>query len=160
MILQHRLEEKDDKPKIEVITKYQALPIIHCYPGQLNQVFMHLLDNAIDAVRERCKIVKPGSRETICSCPCVQPQVMIQTESIEDQQIKIKIADNGCGIKKDILPKIFDPFFTTKPVGTATGLGLAISYQVVVKKHRGKLCFNSTLGKGSEFIVQIPTQQS
>ncbi len=157
MLLEHRLASSEKDLEIEVIKNYKSLPPIHCYPGQLNQVFMHILENAIDAIRERWSKHHCLSRD--CLTNLTLPQIKIHTEPVDHQEIKITITDNGCGIKKETLPQIFDPFFTTKPIGKATGLGLAISYQVVVEKHRGQLTSNSILGQGTEFVIQIPIKQ-
>ena len=148
MILQHRLQEKSDRPEIKVIKQYGELPHITCYPGQLNQVFMNILSNAIDALDESIVIEKKGNN----------PIIKIRTELIDSNMVKIHIADNGLGINSEVRQKIFDPFFTTKPIGSGTGLGLSISYQIVVDKHKGQLICNSTQGKGTEFLIKIPMQ--
>jgi predicted ATPase/signal transduction histidine kinase/tRNA A-37 threonylcarbamoyl transferase component Bud32 len=146
MILQHRLKEKNDSPEIEVIKEYGTIPEISCYAGQLNQVFMNILSNAIDALED--------NHEQL-----TKPQICISTELIGSNTLRIRIADNGSGISEAVRQKIFDPFFTTKPVGSGTGLGLSISYQVVVDKHQGQLTCDSTPGKGTEFMIEIPIQQ-
>ncbi|MBH8564328.1 AAA family ATPase [Nostoc sp. CENA67] len=156
MILQHRLKEKSDRQEIEVIKKYGQLPLVSCYPGQLNQVFMNILSNAIDALEE--SLVKSqwsvGKTKTTN-----KPQIHISTELGDSNTLRICIADNGGGMTAKVCQKIFDPFFTTKPIGSGTGLGLSISYQVVVDKHKGQLTCNSTLGKGTEFVIEIPLRQ-
>ena len=139
LILQHNLKEKVGSPKIGIIKTYGDLPLVECYAGQLNQVFMNILTNAIDAL--------PKSIE--------QPIIGIKTDLIGDRVV-IAIADNGTGIDPEIQKHIFDPFFTTKPVGQGTGLGLAISYQIIVEKHGGTLQCFSELGKGTEFRIEIP----
>ncbi|HTL88842.1 MAG TPA: ATP-binding protein [Leptolyngbya sp.] len=141
MLLQHRLKASSGHPPIEVIRDYVKLPNVECYPGRLNQVFMNILSNAIDAIE--------GSP---------QPQITIQT-SINDQWVKVAIADNGIGMPEEVQAKIFDPFFTTKPVGKGTGMGMSISYQIIVEQHRGKLEGLSAEGKGTEFLIQIPIRQ-
>ena len=142
MVLKSRLKAKRDRRSIRVITQYDELPLVECYPGQLNQVFMNLLNNAIDALR---------------SCPQLEdPCIKIQTRLLPDHQVQISIRDNGPGIAKDLQTRIFDPFFTTKPVGQGTGLGLAVSYQIVVDKHGGSLICCSQPNEGAEFTVQIP----
>jgi signal transduction histidine kinase len=151
MILQHRLKEKSDRPEVEVIKKYEQLPEVSCYAGQLNQVFMNILSNAIDALEEE------GNAE---NATVQNPQICIHTELIDSNTLRIKIADNGHGMTAKVQQKIFDPFFTTKPIGSGTGLGLSISYQVVVDKHKGQLTCNSTPGKGTEFAIEIPIRQS
>ncbi|MBD2449773.1 AAA family ATPase [Nostoc sp. FACHB-152] len=146
MILQHRLKEKNDSPEIEVIKEYAKIPEVFCYAGQLNQVFMNIVSNAIDALEENSEQL-------------TKPQICISTEITGSNTLRIRIADNGSGMTEAVRQKIFDPFFTTKPVGSGTGLGLSISYQVVVDKHKGQLACNSTLGKGTEFVIEIPIQQ-
>ncbi|BDA66663.1 hypothetical protein CAL7716_008290 [Calothrix sp. PCC 7716] len=149
MILQHRLKPKQDCAAINIIQNYAVLPKVVCYAGQLNQVFMNLLANAIDALEEA---IKDGSVLT--------PTIRIFTELLDNEHIAIRIADNGIGIKPEIQKHLFDPFFTTKPVGVGTGLGLSISYQIVVEKHGGQLHYVSEFGKGTEFIIEIPTTQT
>ncbi|OUL31222.1 serine/threonine protein kinase [Nostoc sp. T09] len=150
MILQHRLKEKSDRPEIEVVKEYAPLPNVSCYAGQLNQVFMNILSNAIDALEE----YKHEGDSLIKN-----PQIRIRTELGEANTLKIRIADNGHGMTAQVQQKIFDPFFTTKAVGSGTGLGLSISYQVVVDKHKGQLSCDSSPGKGTEFVIEIPMQQ-
>ncbi len=150
MILQHRLKEKSERLEIEVIKEYALLTEINCHAGQLNQVFMNILSNAIDALEE--------------SIACGQwskdkPKIIISTEQLSSDTVKIRIADNGCGIPEEVKQKIFNPFFTTKPVGSGTGLGLSISYQIVVDKHKGELFCNSNLDEGTEFIIYLPMYQ-
>lgn len=149
MILQHKLKANNDRPEIQVIKEYGELPELTCYAGQLNQVFMNILSNAIDALDE-------GNRNNHQS---PAPKIRIITELANKNTVKICIADNGPGINTEIQQKIFDPFFTTKPVGSGTGLGLSISYQIVVDKHKGKLICDSKLGQGTEFVIEIPIQQ-
>lgn len=148
LILQHRLKEKSDHPAIQVIRDYSPLPAVKCYPGQLNQVFMNLLTNAIDALEEYFQ-KGSGMKEH-------SGTIRIQTNIIRDQWVAIHIADNGPGMTTNICEKLFDPFFTTKPVGKGTGLGLSISYQIVVEHHRGQLKCISAPGQGTEFVIQIP----
>ncbi len=138
-ILSHKI-----KQKIEVNKQYGDLPLIECYPAQLNQVFMNILSNAID--------------ELLAHNELAQKQIVIQTILRDDNQIEVRIRDNGPGIAPEIQDKIFDPFFTTKPVGQGTGMGLAISYQIV-EKHHGKIEVISELGQGAEFVVTLPVAQ-
>ncbi|MDB9380252.1 PAS domain S-box protein, partial [Nodularia sphaerocarpa] len=145
MILQNRLKVKPNHPEILVIKEYGNLPAVECYPGQLNQVFMNILSNAIDAVEEQF-IGEQG-------------EIHIITEVVNTNRVAIRIADNGRGIHQKILPKLFDPFFTTKAVGKGTGLGLSISYQIIVDKHCGNLSCNSIPGEGTEFVIEIPIHQ-
>jgi PAS domain S-box-containing protein len=146
MILQHRLKAKPNYPKIEVTKEYGQLPLVGCYAGQLNQVFMNILVNAIDALEEK------GHNKF--------NQIRIYTEFIESEKIvAIKINNNGNCIPNQIQHRIFDPFFTTKPVGKGTGLGMSISYEIITKKHQGTLEFTSTPEDGTCFIIRIPIKQ-
>ncbi|NQE35716.1 sensor histidine kinase [Microcoleus asticus] len=147
LILQHRLKARPDFPAIEVIKNYGQLPEVECHPSQLNQVFMNILSNAIDALQTS------GVRDN------QQPTITISTSIGSANSIAISIADNGAGIPELIRSKLFDPFFTTKPVGKGIGLGLSISHQIVTEKHGGKIECDSTLDKGTEFIVKIPVRQ-
>ncbi|GAX45029.1 PAS/PAC sensor signal transduction histidine kinase [Tolypothrix sp. NIES-4075] len=150
MILHNRLKAKPEHPQISVIKEYGKLPAVECYPGQLNQVFMNIFANSIDALEE--SFVKKKKQK-------INPQICISTEVVNSNWIVIRIADNGQGIPPEILSKLFDPFFTTKDVGKGTGLGLSISYQIVVDKHGGKLSCHSILGQGAEFVIEIPVTQ-
>ncbi len=138
-ILNHQL-----KQGIEVVKQYGDLPLIECYPAQLNQVFMNILQNAIDALRGEAKLANK--------------QIAIKTERLASNQISVRIQDNGSGIPLDIKDKIFDPFFTTKDVGKGTGLGLLICYQII-NKHQGQIEVNSQSGEGTEFAIALPIQQ-
>lgn len=150
VILQHRLKAKPENPAIQIIKQYGDLPPVECYAGQLNQVFMNILSNAIDALEER----RESSSESNPS------QITIKTSlsklSNDIPCITISIADNGSGMPENVIKKIFDPFFTTKDVGKGTGLGLSISYQIIVEKHNGSLKCNSQIGRGTEFLIEIP----
>lgn len=153
MILQHRLKANAERPTIEVVREYGDLPLVECYAGQMNQVFMNLLSNAIDALEE-------GNAGRSFSDIVDQPnRISIKSTIIEEEFVQIAIADNGTGIPEKSRSHLFDPFFTTKPVGKGTGLGLSISYQVVTEKHRGKLWCDSTLGEGTKFAIEIPIHQ-
>ncbi|OKH39260.1 hypothetical protein NIES2101_35505 [Calothrix sp. HK-06] len=143
MILQHRLKAKSNHPEIQIIKDYGQLPLVNCYAGQLNQVFMNILANAIDALEDSF---------------INNPTIWIHTMLIDDNKVLISIADNGGGIPENILSKLFDPFFTTKPVGKGTGLGLSISYQIIIEKHKGKIYCDSKLGEGTKFIIEIPAR--
>ncbi|MEH1942709.1 MAG: AAA family ATPase [Nostoc sp.] len=154
LILRHRLKANENRPGIEVVKDYGKLPLVECFAGQLNQVFMNLLANAIDALEE---YNTQRTLEAILSNPnCIT----IQTRLAESgQHILIKIADNGGGMSPEVKQRVFDHLFTTKPVGKGTGLGLAIARQIVVDAHGGSLSCTSELGQGSEFVIQISTQQ-
>ncbi|WP_088241789.1 GAF domain-containing protein [Calothrix rhizosoleniae] len=153
MILQNRLKATPERPEISIIKEYASLPPIECYPGQLNQVFMNIIANSIDALEEYNQ--QSTYKEMIASPRCIR----VSTSIISEKSVVINISDNGLGISEEIQTKLFDPFFTTKDVGKGTGLGLSISYQVIVEKHRGKLSCYSVLGEGAEFVIQIPIIQ-
>ena len=150
LILQHRLKGTNESPNIELIKHYGKLPNIICYTSQLNQVFMNLLSNAIDALE-----TQPSPR-VITIQTSLSQESTVNSQNQISQFIIIRITDNGSGMNEDVCQHIFDPFFTTKPVGSGTGLGLSISYQIVVEKHQGKLSCISEPGKGTEMIVEIP----
>lgn len=155
LILNHRLRFNSNTPSIQVIKQYADLPLISCYPGQLNQVFINILANAIDALEESYTHAQINTQPSIeqKAPPCIR----IQTKLIcDDRYVEISITDNGVGIPEEIQQNIFNPFFTTKPVGKGTGMGMAISYQIVTQKHRGKLICKSAVGKGTNFSIQIP----
>ena len=151
LILSHRLKATASRPEIRLVKEYEALPNVECYPGQLNQAFMNVLANAIDAIDERIAQQKLAQTEADSS------QISIRT-SMVGRFIEIAIADNGCGISKSIQGKIFNPFFTTKAIGKGTGMGLSISYQIICDQHRGQLNFYSIPGQNTEFAIQIPIQ--
>lgn len=150
VILNSRLKAKQERPAIELIRDYGDLPEVNCYPGQLNQVVMNLLANAIDALEEQ---TQGRTYEEIEASPNT---IRICTEVIDDDWVRIAIADNGPGMTEDTLAKLFEPFFTTKPMGKGTGLGLAISQQIIVEKHGGRLFCESTLGEGTRFVIELP----
>ncbi|OUC15493.1 MAG: sensor histidine kinase [Alkalinema sp. CACIAM 70d] len=154
LILQHRLLEKTNFPAIQVVKEYGKLPLVKCYPGQLNQVFMNLIINAIDAIENKNKQQSQNFHKSDSST------IWISTQAKSEQWIEIIIADNGVGIVESIRSRIFDPFFTTKPIGQGTGLGLSISHQIVTEKHHGKIWCDSTPDQGSKFVIEIPINQS
>lgn len=161
MILQNRLKstpisvgyKQYHRPAIEVVKSYGNLPLIECYPGQLNQVFMNILSNAIDALEERDKT------RTVEELKQHPSQISIKTERVNSTTAQIRIKDNGIGIPEAIQNRIFDPFFTTKEVGKGTGLGMSISYQIITDRHQGSIACISSPGKGAEFIIEIPMRQ-
>jgi len=152
MILQNRLKAKGNSPGIQVIKQYGDLPLVKCYAGQLNQVFMNILVNAIDALEQMAEESARGAT--------LIPNLTIHTEYSEaggsTPQVTIRIGDNGPGMSEAVKQHIFDPFFTTKQVGRGTGLGLSISHQIVVNRHQGQLVCRSAPGKGTEFEITIP----
>ncbi|MDJ1184853.1 sensor histidine kinase [Roseofilum casamattae] len=153
MILQGRLNCCDSQQPINIVTCYGELPEIACYPGQLNQVLMNLIANAIDTLEERNHQFSPEQLQAEPST------IWITTEMGDRDWISIRIRDNGLGIPEHLQSRLFDPFFTTKPIGQGTGLGLSISYQVITQTHKGRLSFVSTPGKGTEFAIAIPIEQ-
>ncbi len=168
LILQNRLKGTAGQIPIEVVKDYGTLPLVECYVGQLNQVFMNILSNSIDALEH---YNQRRSREDIAANPSI---ITIHTEVIPKENsdststssdcsvpksVLISIRDNGSGIPAENQSRLFDPFFTTKPIGKGTGLGLSISYQIVVEKHRGMLKCLSEPGKGAEFRIEIPVLQ-
>ncbi|MEM6254075.1 MAG: ATP-binding protein [Cyanobacteria bacterium P01_D01_bin.156] len=156
VILQHRLNVQPDRPAITVLKDYGSIPRIQCFAGEINQVFMNLLTNAVDALEEHTKQQRTVVKHDEGSA--LKPHIRIHTEVIANRWIKVSIADNGTGIPSEIQTKLFEPFFTTKVVGEGTGLGLSISYQIVVKKHKGKIWCNSEIGQGTEFVIQLPLE--
>ncbi len=150
VILQNQLKNKPGHPEIQVIKEYGELPLVECYAGQINQVFMNLLTNAIDSLDE---YNRKRSLEEIKDDPAT---IRICTKVVERNQVEIRIIDNGLGITPEVKQRLFDPFFTTKTVGKGTGLGLAISYQIIVEKHKGNLECISAPGKGAELAIKIP----
>ncbi|HBR76276.1 MAG TPA: hybrid sensor histidine kinase/response regulator, partial [Cyanobacteria bacterium UBA11159] len=184
LLLHHRLKAKGKKPEIYAIKEYGDLPKVRCNAGQINQVFMNILVNAIDALEDKIKKSGMDNKNieerrslSVASCVLLQerdselknqtcdlnlcpiPTIKIKTDVVDNNRITISISDNGLGMTEDVQRRLFDAFFTTKPVGSGTGLGLTISYQIIVEKHQGKLSFNSEFGRGSEFIIEIPISQ-
>jgi PAS domain S-box-containing protein len=149
LLLQHRIKSKSSHQTVQIIKDYDEIPLVECYAGQLNQVFMNLLCNAIDALEELEQNGYFSTNQT-------QPTITISTRKIDLNSVQISIRDNGSGIPEAVKAKIFDPFFTTKPVGKGTGIGLSISYQIVVDKHQGKIHCLSEVDSGTEFLVEIP----
>ncbi|MBD1936896.1 PAS domain S-box protein [Microcoleus sp. FACHB-68] len=164
MILQNRLKAKPDRPGVKVIKEYGNLPLVECYAGQMNQVFMNILTNAIDAIdelnRQRSIEEIENNPSTIRICTEVVKNLSLNAESENStvnkkQFVVIRIADSGIGLTQEVQSRLFDPFFTTKPVGSGTGLGMSISYQII-EKHGGQLKCISQAGQGAEFLIEIP----
>lgn len=149
LILGHRLKPNGDHPEIKIVKEYNTLPLVECYPAQINQVFMNILSNSIDALDENLKRASVDFKNSMT--------ITISTKVVNDKVV-IMIADNGLGIPANVLPHIFDPFYTTKEPGKGTGLGLSISYQIVVEKHQGQIRCLSQLSQGTKFIIEIPTK--
>ncbi|MBN3942380.1 GAF domain-containing protein [Nostoc sp. NMS9] len=156
LILGHRLKNNNDRPAIEIVKQYDSLPLLECYPAQLNQVFMNLLSNSIDALEEKFNTIQQRYLKLSQTCPRIPLTIWINTQAINNQ-IVIRIADNGLGIPEEVRSHIFDPFFTTKAPGKGTGLGLSISHQIVVDKHNGQMKCSSKPGEGTEFLIEIPS---
>ncbi|MEA5620169.1 GAF domain-containing protein [Cronbergia sp. UHCC 0137] len=153
LILQHRLKRNSAFQGIEVMKDYGNLPKIICYAGQMNQVFMNVINNAIDVLTEVTETIQEQTN------PDFLPTIRISTRlSSDNSHILISIADNGPGMNEDLKNRIFEPFFTTKPVGKGTGLGLAISYQIIVERHSGLMECISQPGQGTEFWIEIPVK--
>jgi signal transduction histidine kinase len=149
MMLQNRLNPKPDSLGIEIFKNYGTLLKIECYPGQLNQVFINIFNNAIDALEE-------DSEKQPIACEINPKVIKISTNILDENFVEIRIFNNGSGMEKAVIEQIFNPFFTTKPVGKGTGLGLSIAYQIITERHKGDLQCISAPGKGAEFIIKIP----
>ncbi|MEI1377845.1 PAS domain-containing sensor histidine kinase [Nostoc sp. UHCC 0926] len=165
-ILQHRLKEQPERPRIEVIKNFGELPLIECYPGDLNQVFMNILTNAIDALEERIKHDYSFTPTLFIHTEIISSHLSLVNSNelwVNDKRLGkkhkviIRISDNGKGILPHIQRQIFEPFFTTKPIGKGKGLGLSISREIIVEKHQGKLKCNSQLGQGTELVIEMNT---
>ncbi|MEL6555650.1 MAG: ATP-binding protein [Cyanobacteria bacterium J06621_11] len=150
LMLQSRDKTTSEYSDIEIIKDYGQLPLVECYASQLNQVFMHVLSNAIDALKEVSQLERQGQPAKVC----------IQTRVMRDSWIRIEISDNGIGITAEFVERIFDPFFTTKPVGQGTGLGLSICYKIITSNHKGKIWCDSTQTAGTTFFIEIPINLS
>ncbi|GAB1542164.1 hypothetical protein NUACC21_48380 [Scytonema sp. NUACC21] len=159
VILQSSIKKQTNRVAIEVKKEYGKIPLVSCYPGQLNQVFMNLLSNAVDAIEEKLKTWEEPFH------PVIKISTQLSNFSEESQAqntkwVEIRIADNGIGIASENQSSIFDPFFTTKPVGKGTGLGLFISYSIIVEQHGGQLHCKSEIGKGTEILIRLPVEVS
>ena len=155
MILGSRLKASSHRPEIQVVRNYGNLPLIECYAEQLNQVFMNILANAIDALEDTYQRQKSEGKPEQRLL-----QITINTSMMDTQWVMVAIADNGPGIPETVKQQIFNPFFTTKPVGKGTGMGMGISYQIVTERHGGQLLCHTTLGAGTTFTIQIPRGQT
>ncbi len=153
LILQNRLKAKSDRPAIEVVKDYGPRALVECYPSQLNQVFMNIVANALDAMEERDEGRSPHAKKAEPST------IRITTQEEQPGWLTIRIQDNGPGIPEAVQQRLFDPFFTTKPTGKGTGLGMSISYQIITERHGGTLTCASEPGQGAEFAITIPVHQ-
>ncbi|MBW4690469.1 MAG: PAS domain-containing sensor histidine kinase [Lyngbya sp. HA4199-MV5] len=154
MILHNRLKSRSESPAIQVVKDYGNLPCIECYAGQLNQVFMNVLSNAIDALDEQ------NQSRSLVDTEEHPSVITIQTRVVDGDRVAIHIIDNGPGIPAAVQKRLFDPFFTTKAVGKGTGMGMSISHQVITERHRGQLTCDSIPGQGATFVIEIPMRQS
>ncbi|HBQ97304.1 MAG TPA: hypothetical protein DD761_02065 [Cyanobacteria bacterium UBA11691] len=153
-LLQSRLQGDQHRREIQIKKEYADLPLVECYPDQLNQVFMNLMMNAIDAIEERDRTLFRNDVQSYTG------QISIITQFVEAGLVKISITDNGIGIKESIKSRLFDPFFTTKDVGQGTGLGLSIAYQIITEQHLGTLEYSSTEWEGTEWTIALPVKMN
>ncbi len=153
LILQHRLKSRDSRPEIEVIKEFGQLPLVECYASQLNQVFMNIIANGIDAIEERYQKLSVPRSETHSG------RIAICTRVTAQNTVMVEISDNGTGMPQEIVDRIFNPFFTTKAVGKGTGLGMSIAHSIVVEKHNGKIKCISSIGCGTTFQIEIPNDK-
>lgn len=153
-LIEHRLHEKTYRAAVEVVKFYNELPLIHCYPAQLNQVFMNLLINGIDAIDAKFS-AEPQAEENKSTMPQLRITTCLE-ERDNKRYAQIQIADNGMGMSEAVQQRMFEQFFTTKKIGKGTGLGLAIARQIIEEKHHGTIAYQSELGKGTEFTLLIP----
>ncbi|MBD2163515.1 AAA family ATPase [Calothrix membranacea FACHB-236] len=160
LILKHRLKANESRPAIDVITNYGNLPEVECFPGQLNQVFMNILANAIDSLEEFNQQRAQGKFRPHSHQITIKTVYIPESDSNSTPHVEIRIKDNGTGMTPEVKAKVFDHLFTTKPVGKGTGLGLAIARQIVVERHEGTISVDSVLGKGTEFIIKLPVNAS
>lgn len=159
MLLQSRLKAKSNRVAINVIRDYGDLPLVECYAGHLNQVFMNLLINSIDAIDEKEQMQRSQAAAFLLDSE-QSNYIRICTQLLDNNRLAIRISDNGCGILDTVIPQLFTPFFTTKSVGKGVGLGLSTSYQIIVEQHGGSLTCNSASNQETEFSVVIPVHQS
>ncbi len=151
LILKPRLKACGDRPDIPIVRNYGDLPCLECYPGQLNQVFMNLLGNAIDAIEETLPQLADRPDQSTW-----QPQITITTQVLDNGAIQIQIADNGCGLSAENQARLLKQAFTTKPIGKGTGLGMTISNQIITDRHQGEMTFTSVLHEGTTFSLMLP----
>ncbi len=153
LLLQHRLKSRPNHPGVQVVREYGELPLVECCPSQLNQVFMNIISNAVDALEERDRNLSYDQIKA-------NPSVIRVSTAQENGVVKIQVSDNGTGVPSEVLEKLFEPFFTTKPVGKGTGLGLSISHQIITQKHQGEIACSPLPEGGTLFTIKIPIKQS
>ncbi|MBD2211098.1 AAA family ATPase [Nostoc linckia FACHB-104] len=158
LILKHRLKANESRPAIDVTTNYGNLPEVECFPGQLNQVFMNILANAIDSLEEFNQQRTQGEFRPHSHQITIKTAYIPESDSDSTPYVVIRIKDNGTGMTPEVKAKVFDHLFTTKPVGKGTGLGLAIARQIVVERHEGTINVDSILGEGTEFTIKLPVK--
>lgn len=149
LILGHRLQSRETRPEIQVIKAYGKVPAIASYGERLNQAFLNLLNNAIDAIEAQQNLDSK-----------TPPRITIRTQLVHKNKVLIVISDNGIGMETSVKTRIFDPFFTSKPVGSGTGLGLSTTYQIIVQQHHGAIACKSQPGQGTEFAIELPLDSS
>ncbi|NJO50313.1 MAG: hypothetical protein HC840_13745, partial [Leptolyngbyaceae cyanobacterium RM2_2_4] len=152
MLLQSRLQATEVRPAIQVVKDYENLPLVECYAKQLNQVFMNILLNAVEAIDRKWEAEQEPEKAK--QPPCIWIQTWLKGD-----RVGVQISDNGTGFLEQVKTRIFDPFFTTKAIGEGTGLGLSVSYQIVVGNHQGQLQCSSIPGQGAEFTIQVPLER-
>lgn len=153
MILQHRLKMKVNNTTISLAKNYGEIPQVSCFAGQINQVFMNILSNAIDAIEERLEIMPSSNQKEFTG------HIKIETSRVDEQLVQVSISDNGIGMSPETQQKLFNPFYTTKCVGKGTGLGMSISYKIIKENHHGKIYCSSICDEGTQFIIQLPIEQ-
>ncbi|MEL6605149.1 MAG: response regulator [Cyanobacteria bacterium J06614_10] len=156
LIMKSYFQARDDRPEIQIVRTYDKLPMVGCYPSEINQVFMNLLMNAIDTLDEKFSAKNPAPRGAFSPAE-ENPVIRIETRYL-GERVAIRFSDTGMGIPPELHSKVFDQFFTTKPVGKGTGLGLSVSQAIVVDSHGGSLTFDSRVGKGTTFLIVLPLQ--
>ncbi|NES70647.1 MAG: HAMP domain-containing histidine kinase, partial [Okeania sp. SIO2D1] len=153
LILKHRSKANEERPAIKIVKDYADIPEVECFPGQLNQVFMNIIANAIDALEEN------NQGKSYSEIEANLNRVIIRSSKLDENQVQIEIQDNAGGMKPEIKERIFEQGFTTKSVGKGTGLGMAIAQQIITEKHQGQISCNSQFGKGTTFTITLPISE-
>jgi signal transduction histidine kinase len=155
LILKHRLKPSETRPEIQIVKAYGDLPAIECYAGQMNQVFMNIIANAIDAMEKANDGKSYGAIAAQPNCLTIQTQVAPTGDAV-----LVSLQDNGSGMPPEVQERIFEHLYTTKEVGKGTGLGLAIAHQIVTVKHGGTIVVESQPGSGTKFVIALPINSS